>query len=152
MPETDFMDAGALAVRVAELTAALAERDSVIADFKVALSNRDADYAALLERVGDLERRLGLDSSNSGKPPSSDGLAKPNGPVPRPMPAAGPIAARAARRAIPARRSLVRGRRTGSSITVPRSAPAAAGGLIRGIPRCMPPGRSTTSPSRFRPR
>ena len=80
MPETDFMDAGALAVRVAELTAALAERDSVIADFKVALSNRDADYAALLERVGDLERRLGLDSSNSGKPPSSDGLAKPNAP------------------------------------------------------------------------
>ena len=80
MPETDFMDAGALAVRVAELTAALAERDSVIADFKLALSNRDADYAALLERVGDLERRLGLDSSNSGKPPSSDGLAKPNAP------------------------------------------------------------------------
>ena len=86
MPETDFMDAGALAVRVADLTAALAERDSVIADFKVALSNRDADYAALLERVGDLERRLGLDSSNSGKPPSSDGLAKPNGPVPRQCP------------------------------------------------------------------
>ena len=80
MPETDFMDAGALAVRVAELTAALAERDSVIADFKLALSNRDADYAALLERVGELERRLGLDSSNSGKPPSSDGLAKPNAP------------------------------------------------------------------------
>ena len=80
MPETDFMDAAALAVRFAELTTALAERDSVIADFKVALSNRDADYAALLERVGDLERRLGLDSSNSSKPPSSDGLAKPNAP------------------------------------------------------------------------
>ena len=33
--------------------------------------------AALTARVADLERRLGLDSSNSGKPPSSDGLNKP---------------------------------------------------------------------------
>ena len=33
--------------------------------------------AALTARVADLERRLGLDSSNSGKPPSSDGLRKP---------------------------------------------------------------------------
>src|SRR5580704_7871482 len=28
-------------------------------------------------RVAELERRLGLNSSNSGKPPSSDGLSKP---------------------------------------------------------------------------
>src|SRR5476649_2900865 len=28
-------------------------------------------------RIAELERRLGLDSSNSGKPPSSDGLKKP---------------------------------------------------------------------------
>jgi transposase len=34
--------------------------------------------AALTARVADLERRLGLDSSNSGKPPSSDGLRKPS--------------------------------------------------------------------------
>jgi transposase len=33
--------------------------------------------AALRARIADLERRLGLDSSNSGKPPSSDGLRKP---------------------------------------------------------------------------
>ena len=33
--------------------------------------------AALTARVADLERRLGLDSSNSGKPPSSDELKKP---------------------------------------------------------------------------
>jgi transposase len=33
--------------------------------------------AALQARIAELERRLGLDSSNSGKPPSSDGLAKP---------------------------------------------------------------------------
>jgi transposase len=32
---------------------------------------------ALLARVAELERRLGLNSSNSGKPPSSDGLKKP---------------------------------------------------------------------------
>ena len=33
--------------------------------------------ASLVQRVSDLERRLGLNSSNSSKPPSSDGLAKP---------------------------------------------------------------------------
>ncbi len=32
--------------------------------------------AALTARVAELERRLGLNSSNSGKPPSSDGLKK----------------------------------------------------------------------------
>ena len=31
----------------------------------------------LQSRIAELERRLGLDSSNSGKPPSSDGLKKP---------------------------------------------------------------------------
>jgi transposase len=36
-----------------------------------------AEMAALLARVAELERRLGLHSSNSGKPPSSDGLKKP---------------------------------------------------------------------------
>jgi transposase len=33
--------------------------------------------ATLLARVAELEHRLGLNSSNSGKPPSSDGLKKP---------------------------------------------------------------------------
>jgi transposase len=33
---------------------------------------------ALLERIEELERRLGLNSSNSGKPPSSDGFRKPS--------------------------------------------------------------------------
>jgi transposase len=36
-----------------------------------------AENSALKARMGDLERRLGLNSSNSGKPPSSDGLKKP---------------------------------------------------------------------------
>jgi Family of unknown function (DUF6444) len=35
------------------------------------------ENAALTERLADLERRLGLNSSKSGKPPSSDGLKKP---------------------------------------------------------------------------
>jgi len=35
-----------------------------------------AENAALKKRLSELERRLGLDSSNSGKPPSSDGLKK----------------------------------------------------------------------------
>ena len=35
------------------------------------------EIAALTARVAELERRLGLNSSNSGKPPSSDGLNKP---------------------------------------------------------------------------
>ena len=34
--------------------------------------------ARLGDRIGELERRLGLNSSNSGKPPSSDGLQKPS--------------------------------------------------------------------------
>src|SRR5208337_5315472 len=33
--------------------------------------------AALKARIAELERRLGLNSGNSGKPPSSDGLKKP---------------------------------------------------------------------------
>ena len=33
--------------------------------------------AALRAQIAELERRLGLNSSNSGKPPSGDGLRKP---------------------------------------------------------------------------
>src|SRR5215210_6997951 len=36
-----------------------------------------AEIAALKARIAELERQLGLNSSNSGKPPSSDGLKKP---------------------------------------------------------------------------
>src|SRR3977135_1972018 len=36
-----------------------------------------AELAALKAQIAELERRLGLNSSNSGKPPSSDGLKKP---------------------------------------------------------------------------
>jgi transposase len=36
-----------------------------------------AEMAVLRERIAELERRLGLNSGNSGQPPSSDGLTKP---------------------------------------------------------------------------
>lgn len=36
-----------------------------------------AEMAVLRAQIAELERRLGLNSSNSGKPPSSDGLKKP---------------------------------------------------------------------------
>lgn len=39
---------------------------------------KEALIATLLERVEELERRLGLNSTNSNKPPASDGLPKPS--------------------------------------------------------------------------
>ena len=40
------------------------------------LAKRDETITMLHERIAELERRLGLDSNNSSKPPSSDGLKK----------------------------------------------------------------------------
>ena len=45
---------------------------------KLSSEEKDALIAALLERIAELERRLGLNSTNSGKPPSSDGFKKPS--------------------------------------------------------------------------
>ena len=36
----------------------------------------EKENQALRERIAELERRLGLNSDNSSKPPSSDGLKK----------------------------------------------------------------------------
>lgn len=44
---------------------------------KLSSDEKDALIVALLERIEELERRLGLNSANSGKPPSSDGFKKP---------------------------------------------------------------------------
>ena len=44
---------------------------------KLSSEEKDALIVALLERIEELERRLGLNSANSGKPPSSDGFKKP---------------------------------------------------------------------------
>jgi hypothetical protein len=41
------------------------------------LLTQQAELTALRARLAAVERRLGLDSRNSGKPPSSDGLKKP---------------------------------------------------------------------------
>ena len=54
----------------------------VIDQLREANARLVAANAALLARVAELERRLGKDSSNSSKPPSSDGLGK----RPRPQP------------------------------------------------------------------
>jgi transposase len=51
--------------------------DAVIEALRAENALLRAENAALMERLADLERRLGLNSSNSGKPPSSDGLKKP---------------------------------------------------------------------------
>src|SRR5215510_10362433 len=44
---------------------------------KARLAAVEAESAARKERIDELERRLGLNSSNSSKPPASDGLKKP---------------------------------------------------------------------------
>jgi transposase len=38
----------------------------------------EQEVKALLERIAELERSLGLDSQTSSKPPASDGLKKSN--------------------------------------------------------------------------
>jgi transposase len=49
----------------------------VIAELRAVNAEQARLIAALQARVAELERRLGKDSSNSSKPPSSDGLRKP---------------------------------------------------------------------------
>jgi transposase len=55
---------------------ATAGSDAVIAALQAENAQLRAENAVLLGRLAELERRLGLNSSNSGKPPSSDGLKK----------------------------------------------------------------------------
>ena len=52
-------------------------RDDLIAQLLAQELRHTTELAALHARITELERRLGLNSSNSGKPPSRDGLAKP---------------------------------------------------------------------------
>ena len=52
-------------------------KDDLIALLLAQQAGHAAEMAALRAQIAELERRLGLNSSNSGKPPSSDGLRKP---------------------------------------------------------------------------
>jgi transposase len=58
------------------LPAALAGAKVLAAALQAQNAELLAIIAAQAARIGDLERQLGLNSSNSGKPPSSDGLKK----------------------------------------------------------------------------
>lgn len=49
----------------------------VIEEQRAIIEAQRKEIVALSARVGELERRLGLNSSNSSKPPSSDGLSRP---------------------------------------------------------------------------
>src|SRR5580700_6521163 len=54
-----------------------ASLEAIIAVLREQNTAQQALIAKLQERIAELERRLGLNSGNSGKPPSSDGLKKP---------------------------------------------------------------------------
>ena len=61
-----------LSARVEELGKANRGLRAVIEDQAAQLAAKDAQMARLVSRVEELERRLGTDSSNSSRPPSSD--------------------------------------------------------------------------------
>jgi hypothetical protein len=60
-----------------DLEATVAVQAMVIDQLREANARLVEANAALQARVAELERRLGKDSSNSSRPPSSDGLGKP---------------------------------------------------------------------------
>ena len=60
-----------------ELEATVAIQAVVIAEWRAANAEQARLIVTLQARLAELERRLGKDSSNSSKPPSSDGLGKP---------------------------------------------------------------------------
>jgi hypothetical protein len=61
-----------------DLEVTVAVQAVVIAELREVNARLVAANAALATRVGELERRLGKDSSSSSRPPSSDGLGKPS--------------------------------------------------------------------------
>jgi uncharacterized coiled-coil protein SlyX len=62
---------------VVDLEAIVAVQAAIIAELRAVNAAQAQAIAALEARVAELERRLGADSSNSSKPPSSGGLRKP---------------------------------------------------------------------------
>ena len=69
----------AIKIQLLEKQVELLEKQ--VTGLQALLAERDREIAFLKARVSELERRLGLNSSNSSKPPSSDGLRKK--PAPR---------------------------------------------------------------------
>ena len=61
--------------RLHVLEGVVSERDAQIAERDAQIAERDARIAALEAEVADLREQLGQDSSNSGRPPSSDSPA-----------------------------------------------------------------------------
>jgi uncharacterized coiled-coil protein SlyX len=61
-----------------DLEATVAVQAAVIVELRAVNAEQARLIATLQARVAELERRLGKDSSNSSKPPSSDGLGKPS--------------------------------------------------------------------------
>ena len=60
-----------------EALATPAPRAEVLARLEAEIGALREMNAVLLGRIAELERQLGLNNGNSGKPPSSDGLKKP---------------------------------------------------------------------------
>jgi transposase len=60
-----------------ELLALVGELRSELAEVRAELTVARAEIAELKAENAELKRRLGMNSKNSSKPPSSDGLAKP---------------------------------------------------------------------------
>ena len=56
---------------------AAASSEAVIAALRAENAELRCEITMLMGRLAELERQIGLNSSNSGKPPSSDGLKKP---------------------------------------------------------------------------
>jgi transposase len=62
---------------VETLLSIIEKQQPVIAEQAAIIEKQREEIATLTARVAELERQLGLNSSNSSKPPSSDGLKKP---------------------------------------------------------------------------
>ena len=68
--------------RLTEQNSLLTERNSQLSEQHSLVTEQNArlqeENTALVQRVSDLERSVGLNSGNSSKPPSSDGQKKPS--------------------------------------------------------------------------
>lgn len=73
----DGSKSNGLAQRVAALKAEPLRHAGVIAERDALVAELGTKNAVLTERIMELERHIGLNGTNSGKPPLSDSLSKP---------------------------------------------------------------------------